>query len=131
MEAVLAALRLGEMIRVGGYDTSLGEVCASACAYAILGGVNRYVAQSGVADADYDNRNPGASGTKLGIHQFYQSAALEEPLKKVFSAIDKSSDQVLMGILLEYTLRMGVDVRLVSAASINQSISNCMLKRRI
>jgi hypothetical protein len=116
--SLLAALKLGEKIRVLGYDTSLGEVCASACTYAILGGVNRYVAQTTPnAEADYDNRTPGASGTKLGVHQFYQSAALSEPLKKAFSAIDKSSDQILMGILLEYTLRMGVDVRLVSAAS--------------
>jgi hypothetical protein len=106
------------MLRSGGYDTSLGALCASACAYAIIGGVNRYIAQiSFDADSDYDNRNIGASGTKLGIHQFYQSAALDEPLKKAFSAVDKSSDQMLMAILLEYSLRMGVDLRLVSAAS--------------
>jgi hypothetical protein len=115
---LLAALRLGELIRAGGYDTSLGELCASACAYAILGGVNRYIAQSDLgADSDYDNRNVGADGTKLGIHQFYQNAALDEPTKKAFSAIDKSSDQMIMAILLEYTLRMGADVRLVQAAS--------------
>jgi hypothetical protein len=29
--SVLAALKLGEMIRNDGYDTSLGEFCASAC----------------------------------------------------------------------------------------------------
>jgi hypothetical protein len=115
---LLAALRLGEQIRSGGYDTSLGEVCASACAYAMMGGVNRYVAQQSFdADADYDNRNAGASGTKFGIHQFYQSEALDEPQRKAFSAIDKSSDQVIMGVLLEYVLRMGGDVRLVSVAS--------------
>jgi hypothetical protein len=42
---------------------------------------------------------------------------LDKPLKKAFSAVDKSSDQMLMAILLEYSLRMGVDLRLVSAAS--------------
>jgi hypothetical protein len=40
-----AALKLGQMIRAGGYNTSLGEVCASACTYSMLGGVKRYVAQ--------------------------------------------------------------------------------------
>jgi hypothetical protein len=114
---LIAALKLGAMIRAGGYYTSLGEVCASACAYSMLGGVKRYVAQQVDEDWDYDNRNQGASGTKFGVHQFYHSAALEEPQKKVFSAIDTSADQTLMGILLEYTLRMGVDVRLVSAAA--------------
>jgi hypothetical protein len=115
---LLASLKVGEMLRAGGYDTSLGEICTSACAYMMMGGVNRHVAkQSFDIDADYDNRNTGASGTKYGIHQFYQSGALDEPQKKAFSAIDKSADQMLMGILLEYTLRMGIDVRLVSAAS--------------
>jgi hypothetical protein len=81
-------------------------------------GINRYIAQTSLdADSDYDNRNVGASGTKLGIHQFYQSAALDEPLKKAFSAVDKSLDQMLTAILLEYSLRMGIDLRLVSTAS--------------
>ncbi len=92
---------------------------ASACAYAILGGVNRYIAQKNSdVDSDHDNRIIGASGSKLRIHQFYQNAALDEPTRKAFSAIDKSSDQMLMAILLEYALRMGADVRLVQAASI-------------
>lgn len=116
--SLLPALQLGELIRAGKYDTSLGELCASACAYAIMGGVNRYIAQREFsADWDYDNRNIGAEGTKFGIHQFYQSASLDEPTKKAFSAIDKSGDQIAMAILLEYTLRMGGDVRLVQAAS--------------
>jgi hypothetical protein len=115
---LMAGLKLGELIRAGGYDTSLGEVCASACAYAILGGVNRYIAKSDTgADTDFDNRNTGASGDKLGIHQFYQDAALDKPTKKAFAAIDKSADQMTMAILLEYTVRMGADVRLVQAAS--------------
>jgi len=115
---LLAGLKLGELIRNGGYDTSLGQLCASACAYAIMGGVRRYIARREFdGDTDYDNRNVGATGTKLGIHQFYNSDALDEPQKKAFSAIDQSSQQLLMGILLEYTLRMGIDTRLVSVAS--------------
>ena len=115
---VLAALKLGELIRNGGYDTSLGELCASACTYAIMGGVRRYVVRKEfTVDSDYDNGNVGATGTKLGIHQFYNNDALNEPQKKAFSAIDQSLQQLLMGILLEYTLRMGIDTRLVSVAS--------------
>jgi len=115
---LLAALKLGEMIRNAGFDTSLGEFCASACAYAIMGGVKRYIARTELnTESDYDNRFIDASGTKLGIHQFYRSEALSEPQKKAFSAIDKSTDKMLMGILLEYTLRMGIDTHLVSVAS--------------
>jgi hypothetical protein len=115
---LLAALKLGEMIRNGGYDTSLGDFCVSACAYAILGGVRRYtVPKESGPDWDYDNRNVGATGTKLGIHQFYQPDALSEPQKRAFSALDMSEQQALMGIVLEYTLKMGIDTRLVSLAS--------------
>jgi hypothetical protein len=67
--------------------------------------------------SDHDNRNTGASGIKLGLHQFYQSATLDEPTKKAFSAVDKSSYQMIMAILLEYTPCMGADVRLVQAAT--------------
>jgi hypothetical protein len=113
------------MIRDGGYDTSLGELCASACAYAILGGVKRYtIPKTFGADSDYDNMTPGASGTKLGVHQFYQRDGLNELQKKAFSAIDKSTDQLVVGILLEYTMRMGVDTQLVSAASRSRGQSN-------
>lgn len=115
---MLAALKLGRMIRSGGYDTSLGDFCASACAYAIMGGVRRYTVPKDFGpDMDYDNRNVGATGTKLGIHQFYQTGALNEPQKKAFSGLDMSEQQALMGILLEYALRMGIDTRLVSLAS--------------
>ena len=54
---------------------------------------------------------------KLGIYQFYQPEALSEPQKKAFSMLDISEQQVLMGILFEYTQKMGVDMQLVSLAS--------------
>jgi hypothetical protein len=84
-----------------------------------LGGVRRYTVMGDVngEDHDEDDRNVGAEGTKLGVHQFFQEDALTEPQKKAFSAIDESADQILMGILLEYVLRMGVDTRIVSIAS--------------
>jgi hypothetical protein len=116
---LLSALKLGAMIRQANFDTSLGKLCASACAYALLGGVHRYVLadKNFDPDADYDNRNVGATGTKFGVHQFYSHEAFTDPQEKAFSAIDTSANQVIVGLLLEYTLRMGVDTRLVSAAS--------------
>ena len=115
---LFGALKLGEMIRAGGYDTSLGEMCASACAYAVLGGNRRYIAiQESGSDGDYNGRIVGATGAKLGVHQFYQNEALTEPEKKAFTAVDRSADQIITGVLLEYTQRMGVDTSLVATAA--------------
>ena len=117
---LMAAMKLGELIRAKGYTTSLGAVCASACAYALLGGVWRYTVATNVDDPDefnHDQRFAGASGSKYGVHQFYQKDALSEPVRKAFSAIDRSGDQVIMGLLLDYTLRMGVDIRLITLAA--------------
>jgi hypothetical protein len=125
---LLAGLKLGEMIRSAGLFTAVGKtigeqssfdadtiqekvpdspvyerpdgICASACVYAFLGGGTRF-----------------ASKSKIGIHQFYDGKALNEPLAKTASAIDRSVDQLLTGLLLEYVVRMGVDARLISFAS--------------
>lgn len=125
---LLAGLKLGEMIRSAGLFTAVGKtigeqssfdadtiqekmpdsavyktpdgICASACVYAFIGGVTRF-----------------ASKSKIGIHQFYDGKALNEPLAKTASAIDRSVDQLLAGLLLEYVMRMGVDARLISLAS--------------
>ena len=117
---LMAAMKLGELIRTRGYTTSLGALCASACAYAMLGGVWRYTVAKNFDDPDeinQDQRFAGASGSKYGVHQFYQRDALSEPVRKAFSAIDRSGDQVMMGLLLDYTLRMGVDIRLITLAA--------------
>ena len=115
---LFAALKLAEMIRVRGYDTSLGEICASACAYAIIGGNRRYILQQTEPSSDYDTSFVvGGKDAKLGIHQFYKTDALADPLQKAFTAADVSADQMLIGLLLEFTLRMRVDTHFVSAAS--------------
>jgi hypothetical protein len=87
---------------------------------AMLGGVRRYAAgglENFDEDAEHDRRGFGVAPGRFGIHQFYQRDALSKPEQQAFSAIDRSTDQLLMGILLEYTLRMGVDTHLVSLAS--------------
>lgn len=112
---LLAAIKLGELIRAAKLDTSVGGtvfhqnggmwsgtrpgICASACAYAFLGGKMRI-----------------ASGNEIGVHQFYDSDALTDPQKKAFSAIDLSINQVLSGIVLDYALKMGVKPGLISLA---------------
>jgi hypothetical protein len=125
---LLAGMKLGEMIRSAGLFTAVGKtvgeqssfdadtiqekpldgptykandgICASACVYAFIGGGTRF-----------------ASKSKIGIHQFYDGKALNEPLAKTASAVDRSVDQLLAGLLLEYVMRMGVDARLISLAS--------------
>jgi hypothetical protein len=47
-------LRLGWLIRANHFDTAVWQMCASSCAYAFLGGNERFVAE----------------GQKLGFHQF-------------------------------------------------------------
>jgi hypothetical protein len=120
---LLAGIKLGEMIRRAGLITGVGKtvgeqssfdadtvessdyeprkgLCASACVYAFIGGTKRF-----------------ASKSKIGIHQFYDSRAVNEPLAKTASSVDRSTDQLLAGLLLEFVIRMGVDPRLVSLAS--------------
>jgi hypothetical protein len=120
--SLLAALKLGEMIRAAGFHTSVGKSvgkqasfdpetiigdwteskasCASACVYAFLGGVRR-----------------SAGKEQIGIHQFYDGRNIDEPLTKNASSVDRSIDQLLSGLLLEYVIRMGIDPKLVTLAS--------------
>jgi len=117
---VLAAVKLGELIRgTKGLMTSIGKtvgtpsgfdpetikeeragICASACVYAFLGGTTRF-----------------ADKSKVGVHQFYTENAMKDPVLKSATAVDRSVDQLLTGILLEYSIRMGADPRLISVAS--------------
>lgn len=93
--SLLGGIRLGEAIRVEQFDTSVGEeiddferenpaVCASACAYAFAGGVNRYL----------------PSGSLIGVHQFYGAGD---------NIGDRGETQAVSAILVEYLTRMGVD----------------------
>jgi hypothetical protein len=120
---LLAGIKLGEAIRSAGLFTAVGKtvgeqtsfdpgtieekrsdvrdgICASACVYAFVGGKTRFAHKS-----------------KIGIHQFYDPHAADDPLAKTASSVDRSRDQLLAGILLEYIIRMGIDPKLVSLAS--------------
>lgn len=105
-------------VRAGGYivrdwDAKPDAVCASACSFAFMGGVKRNV-RSGY----YGKNLIWTSGTgKIGIHQFYDSGALKDFERPIYSAKDLATTQVLVGILLEYTSRMGISADVVRIAS--------------
>jgi hypothetical protein len=115
-------IALGEAIRLARLSTEVGQtkqgrpvkageppnwdeqapgVCASACAYAFLGGVNR-----SLGDRD-----------KLGFHQFYTQKQIEAPTEKLFTGKDLDDQQKIMAFLTLYLVKMGVDPRVLIAAS--------------
>lgn len=89
-----AGLELGELFRKNGVVTEVGSDehdptnvnyydkspwtrrikgrCASACAYAFLGGVSRRLLE----------------GDRLGVHRFYRKSAIENPEEKLFTGAD-------------------------------------------
>lgn len=104
---LMAGLQLGEKIRKAGYNTSIGRsvqldeamevfeysssICASACAYAFLGGVTR----------SYDKKSV------YGLHRF----------GLVGDELSGDDAQVIGGILASYVQRMGVDQAVLQVAS--------------
>lgn len=89
-------LALGGKIRRAGLSTTVqvpGGVCASACLYAFLGGVERTVA-------------PGA---KLGVHQVYARSG--SPL-----ALQVSDTQLLLSLVAAYIHRMGASMDVFTLA---------------
>ncbi|MBK1779709.1 hypothetical protein JHL22_00600 [Advenella sp. WQ 585] len=100
--SLLGGMLLGEVIREFGFDTEVGKydsgkvqeeaVCASACVYAFVGGVGRYVTDKGI----------------LGLHRFYsKNGNLSEGITQQLSAI-----------LINYLLSMGVDPSVFSSAAV-------------
>jgi hypothetical protein len=112
--SLIGGIRLGEWIRNHRFESEVGTsvpggpgwwkrgpgICASACAFAFIGGVAR-------------DAGPG----EIGVHQFYDQVSLRDPSAKMFNAIDLSAQQLVSAILIDYTYRMGVDPRFVSIAA--------------
>jgi hypothetical protein len=117
--SLAGGIALGELFRSRGISTEVGSsapitgvprsraagrspgVCASACAYAFLGGVGRSLDE----------------GAKLGFHRFYQENALERPSAKLFTGQDLGDAQIITAGLTLYTLKMGVDPSLIALAA--------------
>ena len=92
--SLIGGLLLGETIRDLGFDTGVGAadedaeaICASACAYAFSGGVNRFF-------ADEDGL--------LGLHQFYGAGS---------NITDAGDTQEVSAAIVGYLGRMGVSPR--------------------
>lgn len=108
-----AAMELGRIIRAEGLWTSIGKAepipdtrywnsvegtCASACAFAFLGGAARYPGGS---------TDPGAP-SRLGMHQFYTLDGRNIP---------SSDTQAIMGQVLLYVLELGINAEILSIAA--------------
>jgi hypothetical protein len=111
--SLIGGIKLGEFFRKHQFTTNVAKtvpdgahsqpapgICASACAIAFIGGVERY-----------------ANGGELGVHQFYQEISLKNPSEKMFNALDLSNEQMVGAILIDYAFRMGVDPRFIAMAS--------------
>lgn len=112
--SLIGGVKLGEWIRNHGFGSEVGTsipggpswwqrspgTCASACAFAFIGGVARYA-------------DPG----QVGVHQFFNQVSLRDPSAKMFNAIDLSAQQLVSALLIDYAYRMGVDPRFVSIAA--------------
>src|SRR5215203_851301 len=115
-------IALGELFRARGFSTEVGSdrfapdyrgilggraservpgMCASACAYAFLGGTERFL-------------DPDA---RLGFHRFYQENALANPTTKMFTGEDIDKAQTTTAYLVLYAVKMGVDARVAVTAS--------------
>jgi len=96
------AIELGKVVRRLGFDTGIASFrdgstkddgfCASACAYAFAGGINRYYK---------------TGRTRLGLHQFYAKE----------NTISNKASQEVSGLLVAYLQSMGVDALAFSVSS--------------
>ena len=93
-----------DLVSMSGKENAFTEapgLCASACAYAFLGGVEREL-------------DPDA---KLGFHRFYLNSGSIGSSTKMFTGRDLDDDQKIVAALAFYMVRMGVDARLIILAS--------------
>ena len=132
---LLAGLELGRLIREAGLTVHVGQTervyyghdapcerseetvkagtCASACAYAFLGGAVRFV------DSPY---YPTSESNILAFHQFFSSANHGDELltPEQVAAVEASTismAQALTGSIVLYAIDMGIDPRIVALAS--------------
>jgi hypothetical protein len=95
------------------YDEVEAGVCASSCAYAFLGGQERFV-----TSPYYPTMTPNV----LGFHQFYGGPERGKGLLTTdevseIEATTMSVAQVMTGKIVLYAIEMGIDPRIVAFAS--------------
>lgn len=115
---LLGGIELGRAIRKRKLSSEIGTllkaehplkekvnngICASSCAYAFIGGVDRFV----------------EDGNKYGVHQFYENKVFAERTIQILeAALPKavSAAQIVAGVLAGYLTDMGADARLLELA---------------
>ena len=116
-------IAFGEELRRRGFATEIGNhevdpewvgtgswiftrripgTCASACAYAFMGGVERRI----------------DLGSKIGVHQFSPAHSLAEPNNET-PLVESGLEQEVSSIILSYVLEMGVDGRILVQAGLS------------
>ena len=117
-------IRLGEELRRRGFATEVGShephpdftdipyweftrrtpgECASACAYAFMGGVERRIEE----------------GSLIGVHQFYTIPSQSDAEGNASELVPQGAEQEILSLLLDYMLRMGIDARVLVAAGLS------------
>lgn len=108
--SVTDALELGRAIRAAGLGTAMedGDICLSACPYIFAAGVTRRA----------------EDGARIGVHQHYFG---ENTLLPAFIAV--SDIQRGQGLVVEYLVEMGIDLRLMQPALITPPEEIYLLSR--
>ncbi len=117
-------IQLGEELRRRGFATEVGShephpdwpdmpyweftrrtpgECASACAYAFMGGIERRIEQDSF----------------VGVHQFYSVSTESGNQNDAPVLVQQGVEQEIVSLLLDYMLRMGVDGRVLVAAGLS------------
>jgi hypothetical protein len=112
--ALVAAIDMGRLLRERGMSVVAYDLCASACTYMVMGGLNRVITREG----------------RYGVHQFSFSDASADPDKPFFTAKDVETHQAMVGELADYADSMGVDPRVVAVASRTPPASMTFLTRQ-
>jgi len=86
--------------------------CSSACVFAFVGGITRYASERTPPD-EVGFRDLG----RLGVHQFYDQAALVDPEAPSRTGNDAVLDQLIVAHLLRHLDKMGVSAELLQLAS--------------
>lgn len=117
---VVEAIRMGQSIRKRGFSTGVQRrgdardaMCASACVYAYVGGIARYL---------NDDRG------RLGVHQYYSPTNVGGEIRD--SKDDLKIAQLLGSIIVAHLQQMGVSSALYVAAAMTDSSEMLWLKSR-
>jgi hypothetical protein len=94
------------------FNPTMEAICASACVFAFAGGVSRFASNTTPA-TEVGFQTLG----RLGVHQFYNAAALADRTALTASAEDRITDQRIVAMLLSFLSDMDVSAELLQMAA--------------